>query len=80
MRNKGKKDAKALVMGILNVHVCASCLRKPVNKSPSTNVRYYLGAKQKDKADTATSKKVKGKRGGDAPRKGRLAPERISWM
>ncbi len=33
---------------------------KAVNKSPNLNVRYYLGAKQKDKADTATGKRSRG--------------------
>lgn len=35
-------------------------LRKAVNKSLSMNVRYYLRAKQKDKADTTTSERSTG--------------------
>lgn len=61
----------------LSVHACA---KEGINKSPSPNVRYYLGAKQKDKADTASSEKVKGKQGGEALGKGWLAPVKIGWM
>lgn len=68
MLTKRRKEAKCLfVLELMSVCLCTcvcACLcpllRKAVNKSPNSNVRYYLRAKQKDKADTATSERSRG--------------------
>lgn len=50
-------------------------LRKAVNNLLGMNVRYYLRAKQKDKADTTTSERSTGS---EALGKGQLAPVKMS--
>lgn len=77
-----RKKPNALLMGICE-WVCVwvrPVLRKAVNKSPSPNVRYYLRGETKGQSRHGNQQKVKGKQGGEALGKGRLAPVKIRWM